>query len=75
MVGGAGSATAVSAATVSSTAGAATVVTLGGATIGAGSRATLGGGVGSLDESLTGPGIAWGAAKAHVHLARHRKQA
>ncbi|MFM7069027.1 MAG: hypothetical protein ACKOYM_06150 [Actinomycetes bacterium] len=25
-----------------------------------------------IDESLTGPGIAWGAAKAHVHLARHR---
>ena len=25
-----------------------------------------------LDESLTGPGIAWGAAKAHVHMARHR---
>ena len=26
-----------------------------------------------VDESLTGPGIAWGAAKAHVHMARHRK--
>ena len=25
-----------------------------------------------VDESLTGPGIAWGAAKAHVHMARHR---
>jgi len=26
-----------------------------------------------VDESLTGPGIAWGAAKAHVHMSRHRK--
>ncbi len=26
-----------------------------------------------VDETLTGPGIAWGAAKAHVHMARHRK--
>jgi hypothetical protein len=27
-----------------------------------------------VDESLTGPGIAWGAAKAHVHMARYRQQ-
>ncbi len=28
-----------------------------------------------VDDSLTGPAIAWGAAKAHVHLARHRPAA
>jgi len=29
------------------------------------------GGFGDVDESLVGPGIAWGAAKAHVHRRRH----
>lgn len=29
-------------------------------------------GFGDVDPSLVGPAIAWGAAKTHIHLARHR---